>query len=270
MQSPLFTVPSTSGHPQGVQVPVPSTANELRPFWARFFRFDWKFGLWLILLVCVPRFALVLQANATANYRYLALIMVVSALLPFLFLTRSGWRQIGLRKPKNYAWLGLGLGAGLLASLALHWLGHSLYGNSFQNWYVYIGQSLPKPPGDGTQKLILFAVAATMSMIFSPVGEELFFRGIVNASFTESLGEARAAVADGAAFALTHLAHFGWVFVNGQWDFYWLPALLWVTGMFGVSLLFGYCKQRAGSLWGAVLGHAGFNLGMTYSIFYLL
>lgn len=66
------------------------------------------------------------------------------------------------------------------------------------------------------------------------------------------------------------IAHFGLVFVNGTWDFYPLPALIWVTGMFAASLLFFQMKKRTHSIWGAVLCHAGFNLGMTWSIFYWL
>ena len=60
--------------------------NELRPFWTRFFSFNWKFGLLLILLVCIPRFILVLQANSSGSYGSIGLIMVISAITPFIFL----------------------------------------------------------------------------------------------------------------------------------------------------------------------------------------
>ena len=116
----------------------------------------------------------------------------------------------------------------------------------------------------------MFIVMAVMGMIFSPIGEELFFRGVVHGSFAKSLGEKKASLVDSCAFALTHLSHFGLVFIDDDWTWYALPALLWVFGMFLVSLLFIEIKKRSDSIWGAVLCHSGFNLGMIYCIFYLL
>ena len=105
-------------------------------------------------------------------------------------------------------------------------------------------------------------------MTFSPIGEELFFRGIVHASFAKSIGEKKAGIVDGSAFAITHISHFGLVFLNGQWNFLIIPTLIWVTGMFLVSLLFFAFKKYSGSILGAILCHAAFNLGMIGCIFY--
>ena len=60
--------------------------NALRPFWSKFFVFNWKFGLLLVLIVCIPRFILVLHANASGNYGSIGLIMIISAIAPFIFL----------------------------------------------------------------------------------------------------------------------------------------------------------------------------------------
>jgi membrane protease YdiL (CAAX protease family) len=107
-------------------------------------------------------------------------------------------------------------------------------------------------------------------MLFSPIGEELFFRGIVHTSFANSIGDKKASLVDSSAFALTHLSHFGLVFIHPQWRFLPIPALLWVVGMFVASRLFFRFKQYSCSLSGSILCHAGFNLGMTYCIFYFL
>lgn len=45
--------------------------KELKPFWRKFFDFNWKFGVFLISIICTPRFILVLKANETANYGYI-------------------------------------------------------------------------------------------------------------------------------------------------------------------------------------------------------
>lgn len=245
--------------------------RELKSFWGRFFNFDWKFGLFLVLLVCIPRFVLVLQANASGSYGSIGIIMLLSALAPFVFLTRFGRKAIGLARPKNYRWLIAALVCGLAASVVLHFIGQALYDTSYQNWYRYIGKSYKIPAAiSQADKNMLFVIMAVTGMTFSPIGEELFFRGIVHSSFAKSMGERKASLADGAAFALTHVSHFGLVFINNGWDFFAIPTIIWVTGMFLVSLLFFSFVKKTGSIWGAVLCHAGFNLGMIYCIFYLL
>lgn len=245
--------------------------NNIRKWWRSYIRLNWKFGLLLIFLICVPRFVLVLNANQTGNYNMIGIIMLVSALLPFLFLNRVGLQTIGIEKTNRWLNLLLALIAGLSFSLLLFWLGAALYGNSFQNWYVYIGKSYNIPEVmSATDRKIMFFIMAGTAMTFSPVGEEFFFRGLVHGSFTQSIGDKKASLVDGAAFALTHVAHFGFVFVHDQWDFYFLPTFIWVFSMFLVSLLFFQMKKISGSIWGAVICHAGFNLVMVYSIFYWL
>ncbi len=243
----------------------------LRPFWQRFFRFDWKFGLGLVLAVCIPRFVLVLRANQIGDYSSIGIIMTISALVPFLFLSREGRRKIGITPPVSYRWLLYSVLAGIAVSVLLFTVGYILYDQTVSNWYVYVGRSYNLPQGLGGQdKLIYFIIFATTGMVFSPVGEELFFRGIVHGSFAASVGEAKATVIDGLSFALTHLAHFGIVYVSGVWKLLGIPAALWVSGMFITSLIFVACKKKTGSLLGAILSHAGFNLAMIYFIFYHL
>ncbi len=245
--------------------------HELKPFWRRFIAFDWKFGLLLILVICVPRFMLVLNANETANYQYIGLIMTASAIAPFVFLSKYGRRTIGLTNPRKYYWLLFAIIFGLAFSFLLHFLGESIYQKTVENWYVYIGKSYNIPAEIASNdKLVLFAIMAITGMIFSPVGEELFFRGIVHSSFAKSIGDFKASIIDGAAFAVTHISHFGLVFVNNEWKFLTGPAMIWVAGMFLASMLFHLCKKKSGSLLGAIFCHAAFNLGMIYCIFYLL
>ncbi|CAN5191967.1 hypothetical protein BH11BAC6_BH11BAC6_08090 [soil metagenome] len=244
---------------------------ELRPFWRKIFNFNWKFGLFLILIVCIPRFVLVLNANASGNYSSIGLIMFISALAPFIFLTKYGRRQIGITKPKKYSWLLVAFVGGLAFSFLLYYLGHSLYGNNVENWDSYIGKSYKIPATiNEHDKTIFFVVVVLTGMTFSPIGEELFFRGIVHASFAKSIGEKHASVVDSSAFALTHISHFGLVFINNQWNFLAMPALIWVLSMFLVSVMFFIFKRYSGSILGAMICHAAFNLGMIYCIFYLL
>ena len=245
--------------------------SELRPLWARYLTLNWKFGLFLLSLVCIPRFILVLKANETGNYSTIGIVMFLSALVPFIFLNKFGRKQIGLKSTNKIQLLILALVAGLLFSIILYFIGQTLYGTSSENWYGYIGKSYNIPEGiSGQGKIALFTIMAITGMTFSPIGEELFFRGIVHRSFAKSVGAKKASIIDSLAFALTHISHFGLVFVNDRWTFHFTSTAIWVISMFSVSILFFQMKKRTDSLWGAILCHAGFNLGMIYCIFYLI
>src|SRR5690606_27757898 len=169
------------------------TETELKSFWKKLFKFDWKFGLFLIALVCIPRFFLVLQANQTGNYGPIGAIMLVSALVPFIFLSKYGRKKIGIVRTKKIGGLILSLAFGIAFSLLLYFIGIELYGNSLENWYEYIGKSYNIPEGiSGNDKFIMFSIMAMTGIMFSPIGEELFFRGIVHGSFAKSIGEKKA------------------------------------------------------------------------------
>jgi uncharacterized protein len=245
--------------------------NELSSFWNRIFSFNWKFGLLLTLLVCIPRFILVLHANVTGSYALIGLIMTLYAIVPFLFLNKYGRKAIGITRPKKSILLFTAFFCGLLASILLYLLGDLLYGNTYENWYAHIGKSYKIPENIGeNDKALLFAIMALTGMTFSPIGEELFFRGIVHSSFAKSIGDQKASIADGSAFALTHISHFGLVFVGNQWEFFLIPTLIWVTSMFLLSLMFFAFRNSSGSILGAIICHSAFNLGMIYCIFYLM
>lgn len=245
--------------------------NELRPFWKGIFNFNWKFGLFLILIVCIPRFILVLNANSSGDYSYIGLIMVISTVLPFVFLSKHGRKNTGITKFKSYKWLLIAFISGLIFSILLYFLGECLFGNSYENWYSYIGKSYNIPSGiNNHDKAIIFALMAFSGMTFSPVGEELFFRGIVHSSFAKSLGEKKATIINSSAFAITHISHFGLVFAFNQWHFLAIPTLIWTLSMFLVSILFTIFKKYNGSILGAMICHSAFNLGMIYCIFYLI
>lgn len=245
--------------------------NELKPIWRKFFDFNWKFGLFLILIICIPRFILVLKANETANYSFIGLIMTISAVAPFIFLNKKGLKKIGVTKPKKFSWLIWSFLLGLVLSFLLYFYGDLLYQNTFKNWYVYIGKSYNIPIEiNQNDKFVMFIVMAITGMIFSPIGEELFFRGIVHSSFAKSLGNVKASIIDSFAFSLAHISHFGLVFLNNEWKLLTFPTFIWVISMFSVSILFYVCRKKTDSILGAVICHSAFNLGMIYCIFYYL
>ena len=154
--------------------------------------------------------------------------------------------------------------------MIIYFIGFQLFGNEISNWFVYISKSysIDKSAIGPNNLLIYFLIYAAASMIFSPVGEELFYRGLVHQCFQEKFGSNRSSQIDSTAFAITHLAHFGIVFHQGKWQFLMVPATIWVLLMYMASRLFFICKLQSGSLLGPIISHAAFNITMVYLIFY--
>jgi membrane protease YdiL (CAAX protease family) len=242
----------------------------LRAKWRKLFELNWTFGLALVLLLGVPRFIIVLNANVSGNYSKIAFIFLIMWFTPLVFLNKDGRKAIGIKSPVNYYWLLYSFIAGIAMCTMVYMVGAYLFSDTFSNWFVYIARSYntKKILFNDEQRLTYFLIYAATAMTFSPIGEELFYRGIVHSSFAVKFGEKKASIADSIAFALTHLAHFGIVYVLGGWHFLVIPAILWVVCMFLSSILFFYCKVKTGSIIGAIICHAGFNFAMMYFIFY--
>lgn len=243
--------------------------ESLRKFWSRFFSYNWKFGLFLILLFGIPRFMIVLQANVTGGYGFVFIIFVLMWFAPLIFLTKQGRKEIGIKRPNYYIRLLYSFLIGVLSCTLIFALFWVLYKDSVNNAFVYISRiGVGSAYIPDTERLVYFIVSVIPVMLFSPIGEELFYRGVVHGSFVKQFGETRASVFDSLAFALTHLAHFGIVYNAGSWSFPVLPSLLWVLSMFALSQVLFRCRLMSDSIFGAVLCHSGFNFAMMYFIFY--
>jgi membrane protease YdiL (CAAX protease family) len=167
-------------------------------------------------------------------------------------------------------WLLYSILLGLGLCIITYAVANYLYQDDISNWFVYISRSYSVSGTDLTDadRLIYFVIYSIIGMTFSPVGEELFYRGLIQGSFKNKFGSNQASTIDSLAFALTHLAHFGIAYTAAGWKFLPAPALLWVSFMFLASKLFFLCKERSGSILGPILAHAGFNVTMMYFIFY--
>lgn len=232
--------------------------------------FNWQLGLLLVLLFSIGRFAAVLHGLQTGNNLYLTSLFALMMALPFLLLSKDGRKSVKIQRPAGVLPLLYSLLLGMGISTLIYALGQWLYGSELSNWFRYIGESYPVRIADLSEadKRIYFIVFVCIGITFSPLGEELFYRGLVHGAFAQTMGERNAAYIDSTAFGLVHLAHFGLIYHLGAWSFYPVPALLWMLCMFATGLLFNYCKNMCGSIWGAVVCHMGFNVAMTYLIFY--
>ncbi len=249
---------------------MPTSAMFREPL-RRFFGFDARTGVLLLVFFGATRMGLVLQANLTGSYQLVSLVFVAMAALPWLLLTREGRRRIGIVRPSSWRWILSAMAAGAIAMLVTYAAASAFWGQTLENPFVSIAgtYSVPSSPSD-TDRLIYFGIYAVVGILFSPVGEELLYRGIAHESLAVRLGNRGAAAVDAGAFALVHLSHFGIVHLAGAWAVLPLPALLWVTAMFLSSLVFYAFRRLTGSILGAIAAHAAFNLTMTFVIFYLV
>ena len=232
--------------------------------------FDLRTGILLLVVFGLVRMVLVLQANMTGSYQVVSFVFVAMAVLPCIVLTRQGRKQIGIVRPSRWRWVLPAAIAGAAACLAVYATTTSIWGSSVANPLAYIAgtySNVPEAPSD-TDRLIYFIIYAVIGVLFSPIGEELLYRGIAHESFASRLGNRNAALVDAGAFAVTHLAHSGVVYIAGVWSFLPLPALVWVGAMFLSSLVFYAFRVLTGSILGAIVAHAAFNLTMNYVIFY--
>src|SRR5205807_4544739 len=85
-----------------------------------------------------------------------------------------------------------------------------LFDRSRDNWYVTVGAALLHDPRlAALPTAVLFLSLAIPSALFSPLGEELFFRGLFHESIAARAGQGAASFANGVAFGLMHLVHHG-------------------------------------------------------------
>ena len=242
----------------------------LKPFWNHLIKPTWIFGLALIFVVGIPRFLMVLSANVSGNYHLVSIIFIFMWLTPWIFLSRFGRSKIGLKKPVHPEWLFYGFIIGILLSALMFLVASFLYQDSISNWFVYISKSYTNLPENlnAPDRLIYFTIYAVISMTFSPIGEEIFYRGIIHECFATKWNNKIPSIIDSTAFSITHLAHFGIIYDLGQWEFLLIPSLLWMMLLFVSCLFFYWVRKKSNSIIGAILTHAGYNLAMMYFIFF--
>lgn len=238
--------------------------DNLRQPWRRFLQLGWPLGLFLVLVFGAARFVL---ATGTTSYRWLSVYFLGMILLPLVLLTRRGQWDIGWRKPENSAWLGWSALIGLLYGALAFALGQGLFGDTNENWAWFISRAYA-PGGPGGREWLVVLSFAIPALLFSPLAEEMLYRGLIHRCFWPLLGENGASRADSLAFALTYLAHFGLLQTAEGLRIQWFAAFLWVVLLFGLGRLLFLCKTKTNSLAGAIACHAGFNLGMGVLIFY--
>jgi len=198
----------------------------------------------------------------------LPLGFVLMMALPWVLLSREGRAQIGLAPAGRARHYLLGISFGLACATAALAIGILLFGKSGDNWFVTISnyyRSSVDTSGFGIGRLHLFFTVP--ALLFSPIGEELFFRGLLQTALEQRLSRRTSTILECGLFALIHLCHHGLVRSAEGFAFLPISGGLWVILMFGVALGFAWLRKYSGSVLPAVAAHAAFNLAMNLWIF---
>ena len=147
-------------------------------------------------------------------------------------------------------------------------MGLAVFGMGADNWFISIATHYRNTLD--TRGLALWQLHVFFTLpacLFSPIGEEIFFRGLLHGALQERFGARVAAVSEASLFALVHVCHHGlWLAATG-WTFRPVSGVLWMLLMFGTALVFSALRQRSGSLGPAIAAHASFNAAMNAFIF---
>jgi membrane protease YdiL (CAAX protease family) len=214
-----------------------------------------------------------------ASWRGLmAPVCIAMAALPWIVLSPDGRSQIGICWPERPFWRRTGLVlaacAGAAAAAASFWLGAALYGATPGHWFVSIARTYHEQAGlQAGQDWSLLRLHLTFTLaacLFSPIGEELFFRGYLQRYLERSTSRERAARLQALLFAAVHLCHHGILVGAAGVTVMPLSAVLWMLQMYIVALVLAALRSASGSLLPAIFAHAGFNAAMNAFVFAFL
>lgn len=210
-----------------------------------------------------------LGALGPFNLRWLLpLGFCLMMVLPWVLLTQDGRRQIGLKKPHKKSYYLLGIGLGITAPFICFLLGYFIYGNTSNNWFVNIGNNYKTVMNtSGMSFWMLHLIFTIPAMLFSPIGEEIFFRGVLQKTLEQKWSTSSSTFIECCLFGVVHLCHHGFLKAGGSLVFLPMSGLLWVIQMFFVAWMFAWLRAKSGSIFVAILAHSIFNLTMNVLIF---
>jgi membrane protease YdiL (CAAX protease family) len=238
----------------------------LRPGWKR-----WIGSLFALAVVLAALFV-ALRVTGTLGPRSLRwtlpLGFVLMMALPWIFLDRQGRERIGLVRSWSVNGYALALIAGAAMAGGCFAVGLGLFGQGQDNFFVSIANSYRAAMDTrGMDMLSLYLVFTIPALIFSPIGEEIFFRGFLQEALQERFRVRVATLLEAGLFGVVHLCHHGLVATTAGLVVLPVSGALWVLLMFAVALVFAGLRRMSGSLYPAMAAHMAFNATMNGLIF---
>jgi membrane protease YdiL (CAAX protease family) len=200
----------------------------------------------------------------------LPLGFILMAASPWILLNRARRREIGLTRPLNGSILLPAVLLGAAAAFVCFLTGTALFGSGMDNWLVSVARNLAQTASPALSTAQLYLTFTIPAMIFSPVGEEIFFRGLLQRALEDRLPVRTSTWSECAFFGLVHLCHHGLIISLTGVSLLLRSAPLRSLLMTLMAYLFVWLRRRSRSLHPAIASHAAFNLTMGTCIFWAL
>ena len=226
-------------------------------------------GCWTLIVLAMLAGARFYAVFGPAQVRWLFLAQVlVMWLLPAIFLTREGWRAIGLSSPRGgAAAIALCVAIGVLAGLAFFAISMNAHGLPADSWIASVRTGMQL---DEMRKAMgpaaIFGLLAVPVLIVTPVGEEILFRGLIQQAFAMRWNWIVGMVVNGLAFGLVLLHVHGLTHDAAGFHLRLVSGELFVLGGVALSALFTQCRMQTGSLFAAMAAHAGCNAAVISAV----
>ncbi|XLZ72845.1 CPBP family intramembrane glutamic endopeptidase [Massilia sp. SR12] len=192
---------------------------------------------------------------------------IFMAATPWLLLSRAGRQECGIQRGGSLATYAGALAFGAAAASACHVLGYALFGTTADNWFVSVANSFRAQPTPGLGIVQIYLMFTIPAILFSPFGEEIFFRGVLQRALETRFSARTATLLEAIWFGAAHLIHHGLLLSALGLTFLWQSGPLWFLLMTALSLGLAALRKSAGSVWPAVAAHAAFNATMNTFIF---
>jgi membrane protease YdiL (CAAX protease family) len=178
-----------------------------------------------------------------------AALAILGVLVTWLTIQHKGWvRIVGI--PDRGQW-GKQVGAGIVSGLILFPVITVVVGGILSLLLNAITGEQVRPPEQVGEHLTTLGMAITVAYAFviAPIGEELFFRGILFRTLRDRHGFLVGALGSAFAFGLIH-------FIPGNAA----DAALLMIAMFFTGLGLCYIYERRGTLVASIAAHITFNV----------
>lgn len=192
---------------------------------------------------------------------------VAMASTPWWLLTAAGRMELGLRPPAIKAALPVAIVVGVACAAFCFALGVWMFGRTADHWFVSVGHSYRAQPTTDFSLLQLHLMFTIPAMLFSPIGEEIFFRGLLQRALETRWSARRSAVLESVWFGAAHLVHHGLVLTAAGLVVRPVSGGLWFLLMTTLSLGFATLRKISRSILPAILAHSAFNATMNAFIF---
>ena len=241
---------------------------ELRPLWQKLFpSVLLLFGLIFLGLSVLRYYGTVGGGPGHA----IMLGFLLMWFVPWVFLVKVGRKEIGLTLPKGGGWIAIAPLVGLAFAFICYLLGTVLYGSSDEHWFQSIAAKFFEDERVLQMPLNkLFLMFTIPAVIFSPIGEEILFRGSIQSAVEKRWGLFMGIGVGAFLFSTVHLFHHGLMRGEDGLKVFWISGFLWWLLMMITSVGFSWLRLKYQSLLPAIIGHSFYNLGMNYTIFYLM